>query len=388
MADLYGNYFQNLIDNHILVLFTIIIGGYMLGRIKIKGLGLGSSGVLLLAIVFGHFGAKISPDVKTLGLIMFVTAVGFIAGPTFFRNFKKNAISYVLLGLVITVLGAGSCIAIKFIAGIPTDLALGMMVGSLTSTPGLSAAIEATSSLASIGYGIAYPFGVISVVVFVQIMPKLLKTDMDAERAQYAKVDAETMEQAIDPKPIKKLFKFDSIGYFAFALAIALGLILASILVPLPGGGVFSLGATGGPLIIGLVLGHFGKIGPVDITIKKSTLESLRELGLILFLAGAGVEAGAGFVETLVEYGAILFLYGVPMALIPMIGGFFVAKYAFKLSTFNTLGSITGGMTSTPALGTLIEVAGTDDVASAYAATYPIALVAVVLSAQFIGMIP
>ncbi|MFI3228962.1 MAG: hypothetical protein R3Y23_02190 [Bacillota bacterium] len=131
MADLYANYFQDLLSNSILILFVIIIGGYLLGRIKVKGLGLGSSGVLLLAILFGHFGAEISSDIKTVGLIMFVTAVGFIAGPTFFRNFKKNAISYVLLGLIIVVLGAGSCIAIKFITGIPTDLALGMMVGSL-----------------------------------------------------------------------------------------------------------------------------------------------------------------------------------------------------------------------------------------------------------------
>ena len=64
--------------------------------------------------------------------------------------------------------------------------------------------------------------------------------------------------------------------------------------------------------------------------------------------------------------------------------GFFVASKLLKLRLLNNLGSITGGMTSTPALGTLISVAGTDDVASAYAATYPIALVSVVLCSQFI----
>ena len=67
-----------------------------------------------------------------------------------------------------------------------------------------------------------------------------------------------------------------------------------------------------------------------------------------------------------------------------MIVGFFFAKYVLKISLLNNLGSITGGMTSTPALGTLISTAGTDDVASAYASTYPIALVAVVLCSQFI----
>ena len=63
---------------------------------------------------------------------------------------------------------------------------------------------------------------------------------------------------------------------------------------------------------------------------------------------------------------------------------FFFAKYVLKLSLLNSLGSLTGGMTSTPALGTLINTAGTDDVASAYAATYPVALIAVVLVSQFL----
>ena len=67
-----------------------------------------------------------------------------------------------------------------------------------------------------------------------------------------------------------------------------------------------------------------------------------------------------------------------------MLIGFIIAKYVLKLPLFNNLGSITGGMTSTPALGTLINVTGTEDVASAYAATYPIALISVVLCAQMI----
>ena len=72
------------------------------------------------------------------------------------------------------------------------------------------------------------------------------------------------------------------------------------------------------------------------------------------------------------------------MTVVPMIGGFFFAKYVLKLPLLNNLGSLTGGMTSTPALGTLINVAKTEDVAAAYAATYPIALIAVVLVSQFL----
>ena len=74
------------------------------------------------------------------------------------------------------------------------------------------------------------------------------------------------------------------------------------------------------------------------------------------------------------------------MTILPMFAGYFFAAKVLKLSVHNSLGSICGGMTSTPALGTLIRVAGTDDVASAYAATYPVALVMVVLASQFIGI--
>lgn len=74
------------------------------------------------------------------------------------------------------------------------------------------------------------------------------------------------------------------------------------------------------------------------------------------------------------------------MTLIPMIIGYLFAKYVLKLPLLNNLGSITGGMTSTPALGTLIQVSGTEDIATAYAATYPIALISVVIAAKLIVM--
>ena len=99
----------------------------------------------------------------------------------------------------------------------------------------------------------------------------------------------------------------------------------------------------------------------------------------MLFLIGAGVAGGTNFVK---YFKPIYFVYGMIMTLVPMIIGFIVAKYVLKLNLLNNLGSITGGMTSTPALGTLIHVSGTEDVASAYAATYPIALISVVLISQ------
>jgi putative transport protein len=74
------------------------------------------------------------------------------------------------------------------------------------------------------------------------------------------------------------------------------------------------------------------------------------------------------------------------MTILPMLVGYVIARKIFKMNLFNSLGSITGGMTSTPALGALITTAGTDEVVSAYAATYPVALVCVVLLVKILLM--
>ena len=377
---------ENIFSNTLMMVFLIAVIGYLVGSIKIKGLELGTAGILLVALVFGHFGVEIPSLVRELGLICFVTSVGFIAGPKFFRNFKVNATSYILLGIIIIASGALTCALVIKVFGIPADISTGMMAGALTSTPGLAAALEATGSdAASVGYGIAYPFGVVGVVLFVQLIPKILKSDMAAERAKF---EAAANVEVEDYHKTKKesLFYADSMGFFPFSLAIALGIILAKIEIKLPGGGIFALGTSGGPLIAGLILGHFGRIGKLSVKVEKHVLECLREFGLALFLLGAGAQAGAGFVEILQGHGVLLFVYGALMTLIPMLLGYVFAAKVLKLSIFNTLGSICGGMTSTPALGTLIRVTETDDVASAYAATYPVALVMVVLACQFIGI--
>ncbi len=368
--------------NSLLAVFLIAALGYFIGGIRIKGIELGTAGVLLVALVFGHFGVEIPSIIRNFGLALFVCSVGFIAGPKFFRDFKSNAASYILLGFLIILSGGICAVLVSLIGGIRPELSVGLLTGALTSTPGLAAAQEAAGELADLattGYAIAYPFGVIGVVLFVQLVPRIMKVDMAEERAHF---------EAAHTAKIKRydgwLFKFDQGGFFAFMIAVVLGILLGNVHVPLPGGASFSLGTTGGPLIMGLLFGHFAHVGHLDLTVPVEELKTFRELGLMLFLIGAGVSGGAGFVDTLKKEGVILFVYGAIMTLVPMFVGFFVAKKVLKLRLLNNLGSITGGMTSTPALGTLISVAKTDDVASAYAATYPIALVAVVLCAQFI----
>ena len=265
-----------MLQNSIFLLFLIIALGYLLGSIRIKGMHLGSAGILLVALVFGHFGYELPSVVQNLGLILFVTSVGFLAGPEFFTHFRGGAKAYVFTGAVIIITGVLTALLVIYGFGVSPDLALGLLTGALTTTPGLGAAIEATGSdLVSVGYGIAYPFGVISVVLFVQFVPKILHVDMEKERQELAK-------QNVGSKEIggEKAIRFDKQGLFAVAVAVLIGLLIGAIAIPLPGGASFSLGSSGGPLIAGILIGHFRKIGPIDLKVPGTTLTALRELGL------------------------------------------------------------------------------------------------------------
>lgn len=378
-------WFSDVFTSPIMIIFSIAALGYLVGSFSIKGLSLGTSGVLLVALVFGHFGLTVPKIVQDIGLVSFVTAVGFIAGPGFFRNFKKNAISYVLLGICVILVGATTCIGVIKLAGIPTPLSVGMMSGALTSTPGLAAAIEATGDdMASVGYGIAYPFGVVGVVLFVQLIPKLLKIDIEKERAALTAAASASKGETLQKKTYKPL---DEFGLFAFAVAAILGVMIGKISIPLPGGAHFSLGTSGGPLLAGLVMGHFAHVGPIAIDVPKRTLEVVREVGLALFLMGAGTNAGQGFLEILAQYGVQLFLLGAVMTILPMIVGYILATKVFKIDVLSSLGAICGGMTSTPALGTLMAVTKAEAVAVSYASTYPLALIMVVLCCEFIPIL-
>ena len=386
-------------------IFAIVAVGLLIGSIKVKGINLGDAGVFIVALIFGcffydklaaqlpNYTDKALKIIENLGLILFVSSVGFIAGPKFFGNMKKNFKSYVVLGLVVILAGglaAVLCIFIGRALGEPdhkalTAMVVGLLSGSLTSTPAFSAAKAtvdpAYESLVSVGHGIAYIFGVVGVVLFVQLVPKILKADMAAERAKLVQVADKTEKK----RDTSNLFKIDDHGFGVFAIAAVLGTLVGMIKVPLSSAGLsgttFALTTTGGCLLVTLVFGHFGKAGNVCIMPEVGTLKIFRDLGLILFLVGAGIPGGAEFVE---EFQVMYFIYGVIMTIIPLIIGFLFSKYVLKLSLLNNLGSLTGGMTSTPSLGTLIRTAGTEDVAAAYAATYPIALIAVVLVSQFL----
>lgn len=399
------------------IAFVVIAVGYLLGGINIKGVSLGTAGVFLIAILVGFLCTLIPSEagvfsgfhltekssvvdtfkgtIQNIGLVMFVGSVGFIAGPNFFKNLAKNFKTYILLGAVIILTGTLVAVLCTLLTDYGPEYWSGVLSGALTSTPGFSAAKDAVvgtpnqaslESLITLGHAIAYPFGVVGVVLFVQLLPKFLKVDMNKER-ELLRLGGEE-----EKRDYSKFFTCEEFGFLPFGLAVVAGLLLGSITIPLTGkgydGACFSLGTTGGVLIMCLVFGHFGHIGKLSLEVKEGTLKVMREFGLALFLLGAGVHGGVSLVEQIKAYGGGIvawgFIGGAVMTLVPMLVGFVMGKYLLKLPLLNSLGSITGGMTSTPALGTLISTAETDDVASAYASTYPIALILIVLASQLL----
>ena len=405
--------------------FEIIFLGYLLGRIRIKGISLGAAGVFIVALLFGVLysteigqtvtqtvaGEKVDISLNTLkviettGLVLFIGAVGLIAGPNFIRGSKKNFKKYALIGVVVTATGVLATLICYFAgrgsAGNEQEFVAAMsgaMSGALTSAPAMSSAQSAAATVAagsgstlsvadaeaivSVGYGVTYMFGVIGTVLFVQIVPRMTKANMEEERAKIRLTD--TVESIVK----KKRFQVEPKGMFVVAFVLVIGILLGSFRIPLTpsgyDGATFSLTSTGGVLLAALVVGHFGHIGPIDVNLSQNTMTTIRELGLVLFLVGAGVAGGMKLVQ---YFKLIYFFYGVIITVLPMVVGFLFAKHVLKMPLLNNLGSIAGGMTSTPALGALINEAETDDVASAYAATYPIALISVVICSQFLVLL-
>lgn len=525
---------QLLLDDPLILVFFILFLGAGLGQIKVRGLSLGSAGVLLVAIVFGHFGYQVSPIVQDLGLSLFIVAIGLQAGPRFFRMMRSKGMVFGIISLFIVLISVLVTFIVARLFNLSAPLSVGLMTGALTSTPGLAAALQATNDpIASVGYGISYPFGVLTVVLFVQLLPRILNIDLkkDLEKThgpirhkqapevatmivtnpdlnkktlkelafhkqsivisrvirngytnmalsdtviltgdelvavgekeeleafiKYAGKKAEvplenrdniqlrkiTVEsQDVVGQSIKKLklrrhygttvtrivrngielnqnpnmplvrgdvltvtstedrldeleqlfarkkLPVTNVHIFSISIILLIGILVGMIPIPVPGVGTITLGVAGGPLFVALIIGHFGKVGPVYVRYYEPANHVVQELGLALFLAGAGTTAGQGLVKVIMAEGFKLVFGGALITIIPVMAGYLIAKKAFKLSTIHSLGALSGGMTSTPALGALKQIYDGNEPAIAYAAAYPFSLIFVAIASQLTAL--
>ena len=369
------SFIQGLSSNTVFMIFLTLVLGYAFGRINFAGVKFGTSGVLIVALIFGALGMQVPAIVGTAGLALFLACVGLSAGPSFITNLKANFWGFLATTAAILVAASGTVALAVKVFKLPMDLALGVMAGAMTCTASLATTKElfGDKSAAGVGYGLAYVFGIISVVMFVQLVPKFLKVNIEAENAKLP--DPPVSKSESD----KSLLTVDGPGVFVVCVAIALGALIGAVELPLGGGTSFSLGTGGGAIIAGIVVSVIGHCGKIKLTAPKSTLVPLRDLGIAWFLLQNGAGAGPKFVSTLQKYGIMLFLVGALMSCVSILLAYIVARYLCKMPLFGALGATTGAMTSAPSLNALITVTGNDKAASFYAACQPIATVGLVI---------
>ncbi|KRP37667.1 MAG: YidE/YbjL duplication [Opitutaceae bacterium BACL24 MAG-120322-bin51] len=526
---------QLLLDQPLIALFAIIASGLLFGSFTIKGINLGSSGVLFTALLAGHLGYSIPGGIGTLGLVLFVYCVGIGAGGRFFASVAREGATLAKLALVIVAIGGAITWAGAKLLDLPADLATGIFAGALTSTPALAAATEGlkdSASGVSIGYGIAYPFGVIGVVLFVQLLPRLLKHDLEAINAEHEAEDntdervvtvlvevtnqnlvgkkiAEAGISNLNACQVSRIFKegqlmplsygdefnqgqllllvgrskeitiaidtlgrrsdrnilkdvenerqnllvtehkiagksirelaplkhygvvitritrggltfvpnmatliethdnlttvgrtedlkvfakavghrstaIDSTDLLSLSAGLTLGIVAGLIPIGLPGSTPITLGLAGGPLLVALLLGHFGKVGRIVGHIPRPTRLLLQDLGLVFFLANAGIEGGVSLEATVQQYGITLFGLGMLVSVVPLILAWPLARKLFKLDPLQALGGICGGMTSTPALGAITARTDSQVPVISYVSAYPVALIVMILIAKIL----
>jgi putative transport protein len=119
---------------------------------------------------------------------------------------------------------------------------------------------------------------------------------------------------------------------------------------------------------------------------SSDVLVAVQSLTLGVFLAVAGIEAGAGFLDTVATAGAPLLAITFVEAAGAIVAGLALARYVWDLDWVVTAGAISGGMTSTPGLGAAIDAAGTEEVGAGYGSTYPFALIGMVIFAKLLGL--
>lgn len=173
--------------------------------------------------------------------------------------------------------------------------------------------------------------------------------------------------------------------FFPIAMGIVLGVLFGKLNISFSDSLSFSPGLTGGILIVALFLSAIGKTGPIIWSMSGSANQLLRQLGLLLFLAEVGTSAGKNLVATFQESGWLLFGIGAAITLIPMLVAVIAGLMIFKISILDLLGTITGGMTSTPGLAAADSMTDSNIPSVAYATVYPIAMVFLILSIQLIA---
>lgn len=371
------------------ILFFIVILGYLIGRIKVKGISLGLSGVLIISLfvgvlldrfpiisVSGQIVFQVSEWESAMKLLspfgsaLFLSSVGICSGREFAAAGRKHLFQYFTIGSV--------AVAANFILArvllilddkLEEPLLYGIFCGAMTSTPGLSAICEISSQFATqatVGYGSSYLFGVLGVVLFIQFF-----TEKKNEDSFQAHPSEETSGASCA-----------FYGLLPIAFTVLGGILLGSIFFP---GTKVSLGTSGGILIFGLIVGYFIQKRRSQNMLPSNYGDLYRNLGLILFFVGNGVMSGMQLRQNFIPY---VVVYGILLTIFPILFTYFVCRYCLKQDKRISLSILCGSMTSTPAFGVLSKSGRTSADFSAYTSSYTGALITMVILLNFFASKP
>ena len=181
-----------LLRNPIFLLLLVIIVGDAIGRLRVLNFELGTSAIVFVALGFGHFGFVVPNEFQTLGLVLFIYSIGLQAGPGFLSSFKSHGLKLTLGATSMVVAGFATTVLLCKVFGFDAGTGAGLLAGAMTSTPGLAVAVEmADSSAAASAYGLTYTFGVLSVILFLKLLPRILRIDVAKEEASLRRELAE-----------------------------------------------------------------------------------------------------------------------------------------------------------------------------------------------------
>ncbi|MEQ1851283.1 MAG: putative transporter [Chthoniobacteraceae bacterium] len=197
----------------VLILAAVAVLGLAAGQVKILGIRFGVAGVLFAAIFFGHYHLSLPPEtlgfVRDFGLILFVYTIGIQVGPGFLTSLRRQGLPLNLLATGIVLCGAALTVASSWLLKIDMAAAVGIFAGATTNTPSLGAAQEAlkqmpgldpaAASLPALGYAVAYPFGIVGIILAMVILRAILRIDPVKEAKAF------DLEQESGHEPIQRM---------------------------------------------------------------------------------------------------------------------------------------------------------------------------------------
>ncbi len=218
--------------NPVLLLFTLLGIGYLIGNFAIGGFSLGAvAGVLFAGLFFGYHGLRINPGAQAVGFALFIFSVGYQAGPRFFSAIRQDGLRYLALSVVVTLTAVGVAVLAARLLAMTPGMSAGLLAGGLTSSPTLAAAQDAvregTVSLASgwtadavidniaSAYAITYIFGLTGLITLIKYMPKLLGLNIAEEARRQEQLGAK------DIRPVNmttRCYRVENEAFTALAL--------------------------------------------------------------------------------------------------------------------------------------------------------------------------